>query len=102
MPSHEICYISNQEIAALISYMKKQPPVDKSGPAKEIKPSGRVMTFPGQFPLLPAEEINHTATYPETVNIMTNIPSGEYLATSCKGCHGPQLREARPTTRQSL
>lgn len=92
MPSDEVCHLSNQEMAALISYVKKQPPVDKTSPAKEIKPLGRVLTFLGEFPLLPAEEINHTVTYPETVRIAANVTSGEYLATSCKGCHGAQLK----------
>lgn len=92
MPSHEICHISNQEMAALIGYVKKQPPVDKTVLAKSIKPLGRVLTFLGEFPLLPAEKINHEASYPETMRIAANVTSGEYLATSCQGCHGPQLK----------
>jgi len=36
MPSHEIYHISNQEMGALIGYLKKQPSVDHTAPAKSL------------------------------------------------------------------
>ncbi|GAB3702291.1 hypothetical protein GCM10027592_31560 [Spirosoma flavus] len=87
MPSHEICGLSNQDMANLICYVKKQPPADKTTPQKSLKPLGRILTFVGEFPLLPAEEIDHTATYVDDVKLAVNSDYGKYLAVTCTGCH---------------
>lgn len=94
MPSHEVYHISNQEMADLICYLKKQPPVNQTVPQKEIKPLGRVLTFFNQFPLLPAEMIDHKANYKDQVQTGATAEYGSYLATTCKGCHGPNLKGA--------
>ncbi|MFD2574340.1 c-type cytochrome [Spirosoma soli] len=94
MPSHEICGLSNQDMAAVISYVKKQPPVDKTTPQKSIKPLGRILTFVGEFPLLPAEEINHNATYVDDVKMVVNADYGKYLAVTCTGCHSANFKGA--------
>lgn len=97
MPSHEVCHISNQDMAALIGYLKKQPPVDHTVPEKSLKPLGRFLTFIGEFPLLPAEKIDHATTvYVDKVTIADNAETGQYLATTCQGCHGPQFKGAAP------
>lgn len=94
MPSHEICGLSNQDMAALISYVKKQPPVNKMTPQKSIKPLGRVLTFMGEFPLLSAEEIDHNATYVDDVKPAVNADYGKYLAVTCTGCHTASFKGA--------
>jgi cytochrome c553 len=94
MPSHEICGLSNQDMAALISYVKKQPPVDKTTPQKSIKPLGRILTFLGEFPLLPATEIDHNATYADEVKPAINADYGNYLAVTCTGCHSANFKGA--------
>ena len=63
MPSHEIYHISNQEMGELISFVTKFPPVDKTIPAKSLKPLGRILTFLDKFPLLPAEMIDHNTVF---------------------------------------
>ena len=94
MPSHEICGLSNQDMAALISYVKKQPPVDKTTPQKSLKPLGRILTFLGEFPLLPAEQIDHTATYADEVKPAVDVAYGKYLAVTCTGCHTDSFKGA--------
>lgn len=94
MPSHEVCGLSNQDMAALISYLKKQPPVDKSNPAKSLRPLGRMLTFIGEFPLLPAEKIDHTATYVDEIKPAVDAVYGKYLAVSCTGCHTDSFKGA--------
>ncbi|HEV7350154.1 cytochrome c [Telluribacter sp.] len=94
MPSHEVYHISNKEMAALISYLRIQAPVDKEIPAKSLKPLGRVLTFLGEYPLLPAEMIDHNATYADDVPFMVNADYGKYLATTCQGCHSPTFKGA--------
>lgn len=92
MPSQEFCHISNQEMAALISFLKKQPAVDRSVPPKSIKPLGRVLAFKGELPLMVAERIDHKATHSEEVVPAATAEYGAYLAVSCTGCHGPKLK----------
>jgi cytochrome c553 len=92
MPSHEVCHISNQEMAELISYLKQQPAVDKTVPAKSIKPLGRILTYFDQFPLFPAEMIDHNAVYKDTVQVAVTAEYGAYLATTCQGCHGKSMK----------
>ncbi len=92
MPSHEICGLSNQDMAVLISYLKKQPPVDKTTPQKSLKPLGRVLTFMDEFPLLSAEKIDHNATYVDDVTPTVTADYGKYLAVTCTGCHMPTFK----------
>ena len=94
MPSHEICGLSNQDMAALISYVKKQPPVDNITPKKSLKPLGRVLTFLGEFPLLAAEKIDHNALYVDTVTPSVTADYGKYLTVTCMGCHTPTFKGA--------
>ncbi len=94
MPSHEIAHISNQEMAALIGFLKIQPAVDEEVLKKELKPLGRLLTFLDKFPLLPAEKIDHNMAYKEEVKLAINAEYGKYLAISCTGCHGEKLTGA--------
>ena len=94
MPSHEICGLSNRDMAAVISYVKKQPPVDAITKEKALKPLGRILTFMGEFPLLAAEKIDHNATYPDDVKPAVNADYGKYLAITCTGCHTASYKGA--------
>lgn len=92
MPSHEVAHLSNQEMGQLISFVKSQPPVDKTTLSKQIKPLGRLLLFFNKFPLLPAEMIDHNAIYAETIATTVSAKYGSYLSTSCQGCHGANFR----------
>ncbi|MEP7277231.1 MAG: c-type cytochrome [Bacteroidota bacterium] len=92
MPSHEIYHISNQEMAQLLCFIKQHPPVDKIVPQKSIKPLGRILTFLGKYPLLPAEMINHNTVYKDKIQPTITASYGAYLATVCQGCHGAHMK----------
>lgn len=94
MPSHEVYHISNHDMAALISFVRSRPPVDKASRPKSLKPLGRVLTFLDEFPLFPAEKINHNAVYVDDVAPSASPAYGEYLAITCTGCHSPTLKGA--------
>ena len=94
MPSHEIYHISNQQMGELISYIKAQQPVDNLVPSKSLKPLGRFLTFMDEFPLLPAEKIDHEMAFKDRVEPTITPQYGAYLATVCQGCHGPKLKGA--------
>ena len=94
MPSHEIYHISNQQMGELISFIKAQQPVDNLVPSKSLKPLGRFLTFMDEFPLLPAEKIDHEMAFKDRVEPTITPQYGAYLATVCQGCHGPKLKGA--------
>ena len=94
MPSHDVAHLSNQEMGELISYLRQQPPVDNQIAAHTIKPLGRLLTFFDKFPLLPAEMIDHNAVYADKVEYAVSPAYGAYLATSCRSCHGPNMKGA--------
>lgn len=96
MPSNEVCNISNHDMAALICFLKQQPPVDKIVPAKSIKPLTRILVFLDKFNLFPAEIIDHNAVYKDTVAATVTAAYGGYLTTSCQGCHGAQMKGNPP------
>lgn len=93
MPTqHTTSQLSNKELASLICFLKKQPPVDNVLPAHELKPLGTILTFLNKFPMFPAEVIDHNASYPDDIKVEVSAAYGKYLAVSCKGCHGEQLK----------
>ena len=92
MPSHEIYHLSNQDMANLISFVQQQPAVDRTIPAKSLKPLGRILTFFDKFPLLPAEKIDHEATYKDIMPAAVTAEYGSYLAFTCRGCHGANMK----------
>ena len=92
MPSHDVYQISNRDLGELVSYVTAQPPVDNVVPAKSLKPLGRMLTFFQQYPLLPAEMIDHNYVNHEEVTPSVSAAYGGYLATVCRGCHGMTLK----------
>ena len=87
MPSHEFYYLSDDDLGALIAYMKQIPPVDNEPPRSSVGPLGRVLFLAGQLPLLPAERIDHEAPRPPAPRAGVTVEYGQYLATGCVGCH---------------
>ena len=88
MPSHEFYYLSDEDLGALIAYLKTVPPVDNPPTESSVGPLARVLFLAGQFPLLPAELIDHTAPRPTVPAPGVTAEYGQYLAVGCTGCHG--------------
>lgn len=88
MPSHEFFVINDTDLGALIAYLRSLPPTDNPAPEPKVGPLGRVLFLAGQFPLIPAEMIDHQAPRPEAIEPAVTTEYGEYLAAGCIGCHG--------------
>lgn len=84
--------LSNHELVALISYLKRLPPVNATHPHKVINPLGRMLTFLGKFPMFTAEFIDHNASFPDEVKPEVTSAYGKYMATVCAGCHGDNYK----------
>jgi mono/diheme cytochrome c family protein len=78
---------SDEDLAAIISYIRSMPPVKRELPAKEYNFLGKAISA---FVLKPS---GPAATPPQSVKIDSTADYGKYLATSianCRGCHTPR------------
>lgn len=93
MPSQEFQHISDEDMAALIAYLKTLPPVDREVGKNSVGPIGRALFAKGELQLVPAEIVTHTAAHPAPVPMGVSVAYGQYIAEigGCKGCHGPGL-----------
>lgn len=88
MPSQEFYFLSDEDLGALIAYLKTIPPVDNPIPENRVGPMGRVLFLAGEFPLVPAELIDHAGSRPSAPPPGVTVEYGQYLAVGCAGCHG--------------
>lgn len=88
MPSQEFHGVSDDDLADLIAYIRSVPPVDNVLPANAVGPVGRVLYLTGNFPLVPAELIDHERPRAPTPPAGPTAEYGAYLAATCTGCHG--------------
>lgn len=94
MPSSVFYYLSDEDLGALIAYLKSLPPVDNEMPPTDLGPLGRVLLVLGQLPpeIIPhVNLINHYAPRPVVPEAGVTVEYGEYLANTCTLCHGVSL-----------
>lgn len=89
MPSTEFYFLSDEDLGAVIAYIKSAPPVDHELPTSTVSWTGRVvMTLVPTITFIPAELIPHMAPRPVAPPTGVTPEYGEYLTYSCKVCHG--------------
>jgi len=85
-------HLSDEDLAAIIAYLKTIPPVDHQTREKYFTPLARVLLAAGLLGQLPAEEVSHEIhlTAPERG---ISVEYGKYLVDTndCRVCHGPEL-----------
>lgn len=87
MPSFEYSSMSDEDLGALIAYLKTVPAVDRErGPVKP-GPLMRVLMALGEVKI-EASRIDHEAKRPVSVTAESTVAYGKYLSASCSGCHG--------------
>ena len=94
MPVRTFYYLSDEDVGALIAYLKSLPPVDNEMPPTDLGPLGRVMLALGQLPpdIIPnVTMIEHEAPRPVAPEPGVTVEYGEYLGRTCALCHGPNL-----------
>jgi mono/diheme cytochrome c family protein len=87
MPAHEFSVLSDEDVGAIIAYIRAQPPVDNVLPESKPGPLARVLFLTGDLPLLPVELIDHESPRPPAPEPGVTVEYGEYLAVVCQGCH---------------
>ena len=92
MPSMHYTYMSDDDLAAVYSYIASQPPVDREVEPVTLGPIGRMLVATGKLPPAWAELINHDAPRPPKPAQEATKEYGQYLARlACIGCHRPDL-----------
>ncbi|MBW3570894.1 MAG: cytochrome c, partial [Gemmatimonadetes bacterium] len=96
MPSDEYAYLSDQDVSAIIAYLRSLRPVDREQPASKLGPLGRALLTAGALPLIPAARIDHDTPPASRSRVPPVGPTreyGQYLVSvgGCRGCHGPNL-----------
>lgn len=95
MPSRVWYYLSDDDLADLIAYLKSLPPVNNEPPKTELGPLGRVMMTLGQLPPELTEPdatvIDHDTPRPVAPQPGVTVEYGMYLARTCTLCHGSEL-----------
>jgi len=84
--------LSDEDLSAIIAYVKSVPPVGRQTNGHHFKPLGKIMLAAGMLGQLPVEAVSHDThiTAPERA---VSVDYGEYLVDTndCRVCHGPQL-----------
>ncbi len=93
MPSHLFHNFSDEDMQAIVAYLRAQPAVEPNTPPKQINVVGAMMAGA----LLPDEIFTHQPpiTEPVTAPPASATPEyGQYLSTvaGCIECHGTQLQ----------
>lgn len=90
MPSEEYSFFSDEDLGAVIAFLKTVPPVDRERPETSLGPVSRVLLALGKMKLA-AAVIDHPNLKPKSFVAAPTAEYGGYVATSCLGCHGPNF-----------
>jgi len=97
MPSEAFQYLSDEDVGALVAYIRSLPPVDRELPSMRVGPMARIIALMTTFPLVPARVVDHARVPPASMPEEPTPAYGKYLADvgGCTGCHGPGLSGGR-------
>lgn len=91
MPSEDYALLSNEDLGALIAYLKSAPPVDRASVPVKVGPLARALLLAGKMPIA-AERIDHARVQPPTATPGVTPEYGRYIAAAtCAGCHNPSF-----------
>lgn len=90
MPSEMFSRLSDEDLGAILAYLRSLPPSDGPAPGIRFGPLGRLMIVRGEIGLA-AERIGERADH-AAPDRGDPVAFGRYLAlTSCSECHGADL-----------
>ena len=86
--------LGDEDLGALIAYLKSIPPVDNSLPERRFEPLAKLMMGAGLFPPPAADQIDHARQVPAPPEPGATVAYGEYLSRTCTECHGANFNGA--------
>jgi mono/diheme cytochrome c family protein len=93
MPAKGFHYLADEDMADLVAYLKRLPPVDNELPERAFGPVGRILAG---GPLDLALEVDPTPTRATAPPAGPTAEYGAYLTQICGYCHGADLRGKQP------
>jgi mono/diheme cytochrome c family protein len=94
MPAKSFHSLGEEDLGAVIAFMKSLPPVDHVLPERRVELLGRLMMGAGMFPPFSADQIVHDNPPPPAPAQGVSVAYGEYLSRTCTECHGANLNGA--------
>ena len=95
MPSNLYYRYSDEDLGAIIAYLKSLPPVGNQTPARQFAIPAHFLLALGVFgpDAFPAEVIDHEGPHPEPPELAVTEAYGEHLTyvAGCRGCHATEL-----------
>lgn len=89
MPAQDYQYLSDDDVAALIAYLRTLQPVDRESVPISIGPLARALYAAGKMPLFSANRVTGAGRPIASVPVDSNVAYGKYLGDiGCAGCHG--------------
>lgn len=85
-------YLSDEELGAIIAYIRTLPPVDHQTNGANFTPLAKIMLVAGVLPQLPVEVVSHE-THVAATEAGPTAEYGKYMVDThdCRLCHGPNL-----------
>jgi cytochrome c553 len=87
MPVQDFAWLPEDDVAAIVSYVRTLPVVDKAPPPTLIKTLGKVLDRKDKIIFDVARRIDHGAGV-RAKGATPTIEYGRFLAMGCQGCHG--------------
>ncbi len=95
MPSEHYNVFGDEDLGAIIAYLRSLPPVDNELPKTSVGPLARLIAVLDSS-IIAAQVIDHTAPRPPSPTPGVTPEYGEYLATMCTLCHGEDFGGGKP------
>jgi mono/diheme cytochrome c family protein len=90
MPSEDYNRLTDDDMAAVIAYVKQLPPAAGGEPVIQLPTPVKVLYAFGVVQDA-SEKINHALPPPTPVAAAVTVEHGAYVANTCMGCHGVRL-----------
>jgi cytochrome c553 len=87
MPAADFCWLPDSDVAAIVSYLKSMPPVDRPNGPMQVKTLGKILDRKDLFVMDVARRIDHDRPL-QAVPVAPSADYGRLLARLCSGCHG--------------
>ncbi len=93
MPAHHFQFMSDEDLGAILAYVKSVSPVDNETPDPSPGPFGRLFALLDPGLVIPASAIDHESLPPAPPAPGVTVEYGNYLVEmgTCTDCHGPEL-----------
>ncbi len=91
MPSEDYNRLSNEDLAALVAWLRHMPPASGGGAVVELPLPVKLLYGFGAIPDA-ASRIDHALPPSQAVASGVTLQHGAYVAAMCIGCHGEKMQ----------